>query len=384
LRKNPSPTQEFADSFFFDESAEGKMRGGFVDQGRLFSYISPEARIPANHPLRAIRALVRDVFAELDRSFSRLYANEGRPSIPPEQLLSALLLQVFYGIRSERQLMEQLDYNFLYRWFVGLSPDDLVWDPTVFTKNRDRLQNGEVFGKFMSKLLHHPQVTPLLSDEHFSVDGTLIEAWASMKSFRPKDGSGEPPAPGRNGERDFHGEKRSNETHASTTDPDARLYRKGPGQPAKLAYLGHVLMENRHALVVDTELTLATGTAEREAALEMVAARPGNHRITLGADKAYDVAGFVADLRQHNVTPHVAQNTTNRRSAIDGRTTRHPGYAVSGRVRKRIEEVFGWTKAVAGFRKTRHRGLARVGWIFTLTVTAYNLVRLRKLVGVAA
>jgi len=360
------------------------MRGVFADQGGLFSYISPEARVPANHPLRKIRELVRDVLGEMNRTLGKLYASEGRPSIPPEQLLSALLLQVFYGIRSERQLMEQLDYNLLYRWFVGLSPDDPVWDPTSFTKNRDRLQNGEVFTKFMTRLLHHPQVKPLLSDEHFSVDGTLIEAWASQKSFRPKDGSGEPPAPGRNGERDFHGEKRSNETHASTTDPDARLYRKGPGQPAKLAYLGHVLMENRHALVVDTRLSLATGTAEREAALEMVADRPDNHRITLGADKAYDAAEFVADLRELNVTPHVAQNTTNRRSAIDGRTTRHPGYAVSGRVRKRIEEVFGWTKATAGFRKTRHRGLERVGWIFTLTATAYNLVRLAKLVGAVA
>ena len=233
----------------------------------------------------------------------------------------------------------------------------------------------------MAAVLDQDAVKALLSDDHFSVDGTLIEAWAGMKSFRPKDGSGEPPAPGRNGERDFHGEKRSNETHASTTDPEARLYRKGPGQPAKLAYLGHVLMENRHALVVDTRLTLAKGTAEREAALEMVADRPGRHRITLGADKAYDVAEFVADLRELNVTPHVAQNTTNRRSAIDARTTRHPGYAVSGWVRKRIEEVFGWTKATAGFRKTRHRGLARVGWMFTLTATAYNLVRLRKLVG---
>jgi IS5 family transposase len=236
----------------------------------------------------------------------------------------------------------------------------------------------------MAAVLNQERVKTLLSDDHFSVDGTLIEAWASMKSFRPKDGSGEPPTPGRNGERDFHGEKRSNETHASVTDPDARLYRKGPGQPAKLAYLGHVLMENRHALVADARLTLATGTAEREAALEMVAARPGNHRITLGADKAYDVAEFVADLREYNVTPHVAQNTANRRSAIDRRTTRHPGYAVSGRVRKRIEEVFGWTKAAAGFRQTRHRGLARVGWMFALTVTAYNLVRLPKLVGAAA
>ena len=236
----------------------------------------------------------------------------------------------------------------------------------------------------MVAVLGQELVKALLFLDHFSVDGTLIEAWASMKSFRPKDGSGEPPAPGRNGERDFHGEKRSNETHASTTDPDARLYRKGPGQPAKLAYLGHVLMENRHALVVDTRLTLATGTAEREAGLEMVATRPGSHRITLGADKAYDVAGFVADVRQYKVTPHVAQNTTNRRSAIDRRTTRHPGYAVSGRIRKRIEEVFGWTKATAGLRKTRPRGLACVGWMFTLTATAYNLVRLPKLVGAAA
>ena len=269
-------------------------------------------------------------------------------------------------------------------WFVGLSLDAVVWDVTVFTKNRERLIDGDIASKFMAAVLNQEQVKTLLSDDHFSVDGTLIEAWASMKSFRPKDGSGEPPAPGRNGERDFHGEKRSNETHASVTDPDARLYRKGPGQTAKLAYLGHVLMENRHALVVDTRLTLATGTAERAAGLEMMAARPGNHQITLGADKAYDVAGFVADLRAHNVTPHVAQSTTNRRSAIDGRTTRHPGYAVSGRVRKRIEEVFGWSKATAGFRKTRHCGLARVRWMFTLTITAYNLMRLPRLMAAAA
>ena len=360
------------------------MRGKDQRSEVFFSYVSLERRIPADHPLRPIREIVDEALTKLSPVFNRLYAREGRPSIPPERLLRALLLQAFYTVRSERQLMEQLDYNLLFRWFVGLSTDDPVWDATVFCKNRDRLLDGDIARRFMTTVVNLPQVRQLLSSEHFSVDGTLIEAWASMKSFRPKDGGGEPPAPGRNGERDFHGEKRSNETHASTPDPDARLYRKGPGQPAKLAYLGHVLMENRHALVIDTGLTLATGTAERAAALEMVAARPGNHRITLGADKAYDVAGFVADLRQHNVTPHVAQNTTNRRSAIDGRTTRHPGYAVSGRVRKRIEEVFGWTKAVAGFRKTRHRGLARVGWIFTLTVTAYNLVRLRKLVGAAA
>jgi len=341
-----------------------------------------------DHPLRAIRKIVNAALRPRSPEFEKLYAKSGRPSIPPEKLLRALLLQAFYSVRSERQLMEQLDYNLLFRWFVGLSQDAAVWDVTVFTKNRERLIAGDIAAQFMAAVLNQDRVKTLLSDDHFSVDGTLIEAWASMKSFRPKDGSGEPAAPGRNGERDFHGEKRCNETHASTTDPDARLYRKGSGQPAKLAYLGHVLMENRHALVVDTRLTLATGTAERAAGLEMMAARPGNHQITLGADKAYDVAGFVADLRAHNVTPHVAphvaQSTTNRRSAIDGRTTRHPGYAVSERVRKRIAEVFGWSKATAGFRKTRHCGLARVRWMFTLTITAYNLVRLPKLIAVVA
>jgi transposase len=376
------------------------MRGGDLRSEALFSYLSCEARVPLDHPLRPIQKIVDEALGALTGEFEKLYAKLGRPSIPPEKLLRALLLQAFYSVRSERQLMEQLGYNLLFRWFVGVSLDAVVWDVTVFTKNRERLIDGEIASKFMAAVLNQERVKTLLSDDHFSVEpapakagGTLIEAWASMKSFRPKslpsgndpgDGSGEPPAPGRNGERDFHGETRSNETHASLTDPDARLYRKAPGQPAKLAYLGHVLMENRHALVVDTRLTLATGTAEREAALEMVAACPGNHRITLGADKAYDVAEFVADLRAYNVTPHVAQNTTNRRSAIDGRTTRHPGYAVSGRVRKRIEEVFGWTKATAGFRKTHHRGRGRVGWMFTLTATAYNLVRLPKLVGAAA
>jgi transposase len=360
------------------------MRGWDAKSEALFSYVSCEARVSQDHPLRPIRQIVDEALGALSAEFEKLYARFGRPSIAPEKLLRALLLQAFYSVRSERQLIEQLDYNLLFRWFVGLSLDAVVWDVTVFTKNRERLIAGDIARKFMSAVLSRERIKALLSDDHFSVDGTLIEAWASMKSFRPKDGSGEPPAGGRNGERDFHGEKRSNQTHASTTDRDARLYRKGRGQPAKLAYLGHVLMENRHALVVDTRLSLATGMAEREAGLEMVAARPGNHRITLGADKAYDVAEFVADLREYNVTPHVAQNTTNRRSAIDGRTTRHPGYALSGRVRKRIEEVFGWTKTAAGFRKTHHRGLARVGWMFTLTATAYNLVRLPKLVGAAA
>src|SRR5437879_7479202 len=360
------------------------MRGDDGICGSLFSYIDLEKRVRADHPLRVIRQIANAALKSLSGEFQQLYSPIGRESIPPERLMRALLLQAFYSIRSERQLVERIDYDLLFRWFVGLGIEDAVWDATTFTKNRDRLLEGDMAAQFLAAVLSQDKVKGLLSSEHFSVDGTLLEAWASRKSFRPKDGSGEPPAPGRNGERDFHGEKRSNQTHASTTNPDARLYRKGPGQPAKLAYLGHVLMENRHALVVDARLTLATGTAEREAALEMVAARPGHHRITLGADKAYDVAGFVADLRQYNAPPHVAQNTTNRRSAIDGRTTRHPGYAVSGRVRKRIEEVFGWTKAAAGFRKTHHRGLARVGWMFTLTATAYTLVRLPKLAGAAA
>src|SRR5574337_688681 len=269
------------------------MRGAFVDQGRLFSYVSPEARVPANHPLRKIRALVRDVLSELNRSLGRLYANEGRPSIPPEQLLSALLLQAFYGIRSERQLMEQLDYNLLYRWFVGLSPDDPVWDPTVFTKNRTRLQNGEVFAQFMSKLLNHPQVKPLLSDEHFSVDGTLIEAWASQKSFRPKDGSGDA-----DGGANFHGQKRKNDTHASTSDPDSRLYRKATGREAKLSYMGHATMENRHGLAVAGQVSEANGTAERRPSEDMLKAerKLAGHRISAGEDKAYDTIDHVSAL----------------------------------------------------------------------------------------
>ena len=277
------------------------MRGGFADQGGMFSYISPEARVPPNHPLRKIRELVRDVLSELNRGLDKLYASEGRPSIPPEQLLSALLLQVFYGIRSERQLMEQLDYNLLYRWFVGLSPDDPVWDPTTFTKNRHRLQNGEVFVKFMTRLLNHPQVKPLLSDEHFSVDGTLIEAWASQKSFRPKDGSGD-----NDGGANFHGQKRKNDTHASTTDPDSRLYRKANGREAKLCYMGHATMENRHGLAVAGIVTPANGTAERRASEKMLKARSkaAGRRITAGEDKAYDTADHVTNLRAMNVTPH--------------------------------------------------------------------------------
>lgn len=359
------------------------MRGAFVDQGRLFSYISPEARVPASHPLRKIRELVRDVLDDLNRSLSTLYAKEGRPSIPPEQLLSALLLQVFYGIRSERQLMEQLDYNLLYRWFVGLSPDDPVWDPTVFTKNRNRLQNGEVFAKFMSTLLNHPQVKPLLSNEHFSIDGTLIEAWASQKSFRPKDGSGDA-----DGGANFHGQERKNDTHASTTDPDSRLYRKAAGREAKLSYMGHAVMENRHGLAVAGMVTHANGTAERRASEAMLKAkaRQARRRITVGEDKAYDTADHVAKLRALNVTPHVTQNDSitstgkRRRSAIDGRTTRHEGYAMSQSCRAMTECIFGWGKQHGTMRKTKHHGIASVTADFLLNLIAYNLIRIPKLV----
>ncbi len=314
----------------------------------------------------------------------RCIQKNGRPSIPPEQLLRALLLQAFYTIRSERQLMEQLDYNLLFRWFVGLSVDDPVWVPTVFSKNHDRLLAGDIAAAFMDAVLNLPQVKNLLSDEHFSVDGTLIQAWASMKSFRRKDGMDEPPAPGRNGERNFRGEKRSNETHASTTDPDARLARKSNGQEAKLAYTGHLLMENRNGLVVDARLTHARGTAEPEAALGMLGDLPGSARKTIGADKNYDTAAFVAAARDLKVTPHVAQNiTAHRGSNIDGRTTRHEGYRISQVIRKRIEEANGWIKTVGGMAQTKFRGLARVGWMFTFKAAAYNLIRLPRLLATA-
>jgi transposase len=362
------------------------MRGSDDRSAELFSYVSCEERVPADHPLRAIRSIVDEALEVLSADFEEMYAPQGRPSIAPEKLLRALLLQAFYSVRSERQLMEQMNYNLLFRWFVGLSMDAPVWDVTVFTKNRDRLLDGAVAAKFMAAVLSQARMKKLLSDEHFSVDGTLIEAWASMKSFRPKDGSGSPPGPGRNGERSFHGEKRSNDTHASTTDPEAKLYRKGSGQASKLAFMGHTLMENRSGLVVAARLTQATGTAEREAALAMIDShRPNRRRITLGADKAYDVTAFIEALRARNVTPHIAidghlsKTGKPRKTAIDGRTTRHGGYAVSQRIRKRIEEPFGWIKTVAQMRKTRHRGVERVGWMFTLAVTAYNIIRMPKL-----
>ena len=358
------------------------MRGRFEDQGGLFSYVSPEQRVPVTHPLRQVRALVRDVLKEMSRTFATLYSREGRPSIPPEQLLSALLLQVFYGLRSERQLMEQLDYNLLYRWFVGLSPDDPVWDPTTFTKNRDRLQHGDVFQKFMTRLLNHPQVKPLLSDEHFSVDGTLIEAWASHKSFKPKDD------PGGGDGTNFHGQKRKNETHASTTDPESRLYRKAAGREAKLSYMGHVTMENRHGLAVAGMVTPANGTAERRASEAMLAAKAKARggRVTAGEDKAYDTADHVANLRAADVTPHVTQNDgvtktgKRRKSAIDQRTTRHSGYGMSQTRRAMIECIFGWGKQHGTLRKTKHRGIARVAAGFLLNLIAYNLIRIPKIV----
>jgi transposase len=387
------------------------MRGSDTWSGELFSYVDLEQRVPAKHPLRKIRQLVNDVLVSLDAEFAMLYSAFGRESVPPERLLRALLLQALFTIRSERQLMEQLDYNLLFRWFVGLGIDDPVWVPTVFTKNRDRLLDADVAAKFMAQLLAHKEVRKLLSDEHFSVDGTLIEAWASMKSFQPKPAAatpgepgGDPPAPSatppdsteptasnetktssedqpmkdRNAEVDFHGQKRTNATHASTTDPDARLYRKGQGKEAKLCHMGHALMENRSGLIVETETTVSDGHGERKAALAMINRRcPGEKQITLGADKGYDMADFIADLRAMNVTPHVAAKV--KGSAIDGRTTRHAGYAVSQRIRKRIEEAFGWGKTVGTAAKTMLRGTARVGFQFTLNMAAYNLARLPKL-----
>lgn len=363
------------------------MRGEDERSGSLFSYVDLEVRVRQNHPLRAIRVIVNEALASLESDFAALYSPIGRPSIPPEKLLRAMLLQAFYSIRSERQLMERLEFDLLFRWFVGIGVDDAVWDHSVFSKNRDRLLEGAVAPKFMKAVLDQPRVKRLLSTDHFSVDGTLIEAWASMKSFRPKDGSDEPPAEGggRNREADFHGQRRSNEMHASTTDAEARLYRKGKGKEAKLCFMGHALMENRHGLVVDACLTLADGHAERIAALHMIEPRADRPRaITLGADKAYDTKDFVNELRSMNATPHVAQNTSGRSSAIDGRTTRHAGYAVSQRIRKRIEEAFGWIKTIAGQGKTKFRGQDRVGWAFVLAAAAYNLTRLPKLMAAPA
>ena len=359
------------------------MRGDDIQQGAMFSYLSPEQRVPADHPLRPIRQMVDTVLKRLSPCFEAMYAEGGRPSIPPEKLLRALVLQCLYSVRSERLLMEQLDYNLLFRWFVGLNMDDPIWDFTVFSKNRERLLEADVARAFFAEIGELAREKGLLSDEHFTVDGTLIEAWAGQKSFKPREGappSSDPDAG--NPSVNFRGQKRTNDTHASTTDPDAKLYKKAKGHEAKLAFLGHVLMENRNGLVVETRLTAATGTAEREAALEMIGAKQKRGRVTLGGDKGYDTREHVAGLRQLKVSPHVAQNTERPGgSAIDQRTTRHAGYTVSQTKRQRVEEIFGWFKTVAMMRKTRFRGLERVGWMFTWAAAAYNLVRMRNLLG---
>lgn len=369
------------------------MRGQDQTSGTLFSYIDLDDRVPLNHPLRMIREIVNDVLVSLSSDFAAMYARMGRPSIPPEQLLRALLLQAFYTIRSERQLMEQLDFNILFRWFVGLGMDAPVWDASTFCKNRDRLLEAEVSAKLLGGVVEHKKVRRLLSRDHFSVDGTLIEAWASMKSFRPKGGGDDDngSGSGRNPDRDFHGEKRSNETHESTTDPEARLYRKGNGRESKICFMGHAFMENRSGLAVGGGVSLATGTAEREQALAMIDKyRPmdgkgGKRRITLAGDKGFDVAAFVDGLRDRKVTPHIAvqdhftKTGKRRKTRIDGRATRHAGYAISQRIRKRIEEIFGWVKVQGGQDKTKFRGRRRVDASFTLALAAYNLIRLPKL-----
>jgi transposase len=351
------------------------MRGDDNQQEGMFSYISPEKRVPSDHPLRPIRKMVDEILREMSSEFSKLYSPVGRPSIAPERLLRSLLLQIFYSVRSERMLIEQLQYNLLFRWFVGMEMDEEVWNHAVFSKNRERLLNEEIAAGFFRRVIERAK--PFMSDEHFTVDGTLIEAWASQKSFRRKDGKGKPPDAG--GDVDFHGEKRKNETHESTTDPDARLFKKSRGSEAKLSYLGHVLMENRNGLLVQTFLTESTGRAERDAALLMAEAIPGDKRVTLGGDKNYDTRDFIRELRGMNITPHVAQNDNHRSSAIDQRTTRYAGYAVSQRKRKRVEQSFGWMKMVGMLKKVKLRGIDKVGWLFTFTGAAYNLCRLRNL-----
>jgi transposase len=351
------------------------VRGEAENQSDMFSYLSPADRVPAEHPLRPIREMALEAIRELSADLDVLYSTTGRPSIPPERLLLALILQYLYGIRSERMLMEQLNYNLLFRWFVGLNADDAVWVPTVFTKNRDRLLEGDIATRFLEQVVAQARAKKLTSDEHFSVDGTLLKAWASQKSFRRKDGGDDDKGSGAN----FHGQKRGNKTHQSTTDPDARLYRKGNNHESRMAYLGHVVIENRNGLVVGAQVTHADGYGERVAAVDLMANIPRARRVTMGADKAYDVAAFVGDLRQLDVTPHVAQNTTNRSSSIDARTTRHIGYTLSQFCRKAVERPFGWAKASAGIAQVKHRGRPRVGWAFTFAMAVYDLTRMRTL-----
>jgi transposase len=360
------------------------MRGVDHQQADMYSYLSPEARVRVDHPLRAVRAMADQALANMSARFDEMYAKTGRPSIPPEKLLRAQLIQMLYSVRSERLLMEEIDYSMLFRWFVGMNLDEPVWDVTVFTKNRNRLLEGDVAREFLCEVVSQAREKNLTSDEHFTVDGTLIEAWASLKSFQRKDEKKGPPDDPGNPTVNFHGAKRGNQTHESTTDPDALLARKGNGKEAKLSYNGNLLTENRNGLIVNTEVFQANGTAERDAALVMLEQIPGGHRVTLGADKGYDTRDFVAECRHMQVTPHVAQNATRSGgSAIDERTTRHGGYAVSQKKRKRIEESFGWLKTIALMRKVRHRGIEKVAWIFTFAAAAYNLVRMRKLVASA-
>lgn len=357
------------------------MRGDDPRHDAMFSYVTPEARVRADHPLRPIRRMTDAALQRLSARFDALYSSTGRPSIPPEKLLRALLLQILYSIRSERLLMEELDYNILYRWFVGLSLDDPIWDATTFTKNRDRLLRGDIADAFFAEVLAAITAEGLLSDEHFTVDGTLLEAWASHKSFKPKGTDGPPPDDPKNPTVNFHGQQRRNDTHQSTTDPEARLYKKAVGREAKLGYLAHLLTENRHGFIIDTAVTGATGTAERDAAIAMLGELPLTAgRVTVGGDKNFDIPAWVAAVRRMGITPHVAQHTVRRRSAIDGRTTRHPGYAVSQRRRKLVEQPFGWMKTVGLLRKLRHRGGRLVDWIVSFTAAAYNLVRWRTLI----
>ena len=359
-----------------------EMRGVDHQQGGMFSYLSPEERVRADHPLRAIRRVVDEVLGELSPLFGAMYSLTGRPSIPPEKLLRALLIQMLYSIRSERLLMEEIDYNVLFRWFVGMNLDEPVWDATTFTKNRERLLDADVAREFLSQTVKQVYEKGWASDEHFTVDGTLIEAWASLKSFQPKNQSKTtPPDDPGNPTVNFHGEKRSNQTHESTTDADARLARKGNGKEAKLSFQGNLLVENRNGLIINTELFEANGTAERDAALVMLEQIPGSKRITVAGDKGYDTKEFVAECRRNlNATPHVAQNHNRPGgSAIDARTARHAGYRISQLKRKRIEESFGWLKTIALMRKVRHRGIFKVGWVFTFAAAAYNLVRMRNL-----
>jgi len=362
------------------------MRGELEDSEGMFSYITPAQRVPKDHPLRPIRVLVDEVLSDLWPVFERMYSRTGRPSIPPERLIRALVLMMLYSIRSERQLMEQLNFNILFRWFVGLGLDDRIWDATVFTKNRRRLLEGEVDVKFFEGILTRAREKGLISEEHFTVDGTLIEAWAGQKSFQKKNRPTPPPDDPGNPTINFRGEKRANDTHESKTDPQARLWRKAKGHEAKLCFMGHALMENRNGLAVAGHASIATGRAEREVAVDLIGtkSRPGGRRITLGGDKNYDTAAFVGALRELNVTPHVAQNDTNRSSAIDGRTTRHAGYEISQRTRKRVEEIFGWLKTVGLLRKVKYRGRERVDWIFRFGLAVYNLVRIRNLTAAAA